>query len=70
MTVDNIQTWLENLLNEPFTAITADDPVYEINSRPGPESYSLMIACLQIGNIRPDVRVPSKATATIFSSKP
>ena len=56
MTVsDNIQTCLEDLLNEPFMAITAGDPVYEVDSRPGPEGYSQMIAWLQVGNIRPDV---------------
>lgn len=56
MTVsDKIQTCLEDLLHEPFMAITSGDAVYEVDSRPGPDGYSQTIAWLQIGNIRPDV---------------
>lgn len=52
---DDVLASLEDLLNEPFMAITSGDPVYEIDSQPGPEGYSQMIAWLQIENVRPDV---------------
>jgi|GEM_PF-5836051 len=46
---------LENLLKQPFMAITSGKPVYEVDSRPGPEGYSQLIAWLQLVNVRPDV---------------
>lgn len=45
----------ENLLTQPFMTITSGKPVYEVDSRPGPEGYSQLIAWLQLVNVRPDV---------------
>jgi hypothetical protein len=52
---EKILASLEDLLAQPFMAITSGEPVYEIDSRLGPEGYSQMIAWLQLDNVRHDV---------------